>query len=53
LSELFSVSLDPYPRNPGDAFEWHPPESEPRASPFAGLVRLRQKKPDGGEETQG
>lgn len=48
LCELFSVSLDPYPRNPGDAFDWRPAESEERASPFADLVRLRKKKPDGG-----
>lgn len=48
LCELFSVSLDPYPRNPGDTFDWHPARSEPQASPFADLARLRQKKPDGG-----
>jgi hypothetical protein len=49
LCELFLVSLDPYPRNENDAFEWHPPESEPQATPFAELAHLkRQKKPDGG-----
>ncbi len=46
LCELFSVSLDPYPRNPDDAFSWDPPEKEPRLTPFAELARLRQKKPD-------
>jgi len=48
LSELFSVSLDPYPRNSDDAFSWEPAEKEPSVTPFAELVRLRQKKPDGG-----
>ena len=48
LSELFSVSLDPYPRNTDDAFSWEPAEKEPRVTPFAELARLRQKKPDGG-----
>ncbi len=48
LCEFFSVSLDPYPRNKDDAFEWNPAESEPEASPFAELARLRQKKPDEG-----
>ena len=48
LCELFSVSLDPYPRNSDDTFSWEPAEKEPRVTPFAELVRLRQKKPDGG-----
>ncbi len=48
LCELFSVSLDPYPRNPDDAFEWAPGGNEPRITPFAELARLgRQKKLDG------
>ncbi len=48
LCELFSVSLDPYPRNAGDTFAWEPAEKEPRVTPFAELARLRQKKQDGG-----
>ena len=48
LCELFSVSLDPYPRNADDMFSWEPAEKEPRVTPFAELARLRQKKPDGG-----
>ncbi|HWJ18645.1 MAG TPA: hypothetical protein VNR65_07960 [Geobacterales bacterium] len=48
LSELFSVSLNPYPRNSDDAFSWEPAEKEPRVTPFAELARLRQKKSDGG-----
>ena len=48
LSELFSVSLDPYPRNEDDTFSWEPAEKEPSVTPFAELARLRQKKPDGG-----
>ena len=48
LSELFSVSLDPYPRNADDTFSWEPAEKEPRVTPFAELARLRQKKQDGG-----
>ena len=48
LSELFSVSLDPYPRNSDDTFSWEPAEEEPRVTPFAELARLRQKKPDRG-----
>jgi hypothetical protein len=47
LCELFSVSLDPYPRNPGDAFEWDRQGSEAPASPFADLAKLRRKKTDG------
>jgi hypothetical protein len=48
LCELFSVSLDPYPRNPNEAFSWEPAEKEPRVTPFAELAKLHQKKPDGG-----
>jgi hypothetical protein len=49
LCELFSVSLDPYPRNPDDAFEWAPGQNEPKITPFAELAQLRRaKKPDGG-----
>jgi hypothetical protein len=48
LSELFSVSLDPYPRNADDTFSWEPAEKEPSVTPFADLARLRQKKQDGG-----
>ena len=48
LCELFSVSLDPYPRNADDTFSWEPAEKEPRVTPFAELARLRQKKPDDG-----
>jgi len=48
LCELFSVSLDLYPRNADDTFSWEPAEKEPRITPFAELARLRQKKPDGG-----
>lgn len=47
LCELFSVSLDPYPRNPDDAFEWDRKEGQPQSNPFAELARLRQKKTDG------
>jgi hypothetical protein len=48
LSELFSASLDPYPRNKDDTFSWEPAEKEPSVTPFAELARLRQKKPDEG-----
>jgi len=48
LSELFAVSIDPYPRNEGDNFEWNPPSPEADASPFARLAHLRvPKNPDG------
>jgi hypothetical protein len=48
LCELFSISLDPYPRNPHDAFEWTTGENEPRITPFAELAQLRRaKKPEG------
>ena len=45
LCELFSVSLDPYPRNADDKFSWDSGERESRATPFGELMRLRQKKP--------
>jgi hypothetical protein len=48
LCELFSVSLDPYPRNADDTFSWEPAAKEPPVTPFAELARLRQKKPEGG-----
>jgi hypothetical protein len=41
LCELFAVSIDPYPRNESDAFEWEPAEAPAAASPFASLVRLK------------
>lgn len=47
LCELFSVSLDPYPRNPGDTFEWTRDERELQITPFAGLARLRRAEEPG------
>jgi hypothetical protein len=47
LCELFSVSLDPYPRNLGDNFEWKGDERESRITPFAELARLRRPKEPG------
>jgi len=44
LCELFVLSLDPYPRNPDDKFEWTPPEDRPDVSPFAGLAQLKAHK---------
>ncbi len=44
LCELLAVSIDPYPRNEGDAFEWTPPQPEPEANPFAGLAHFRARK---------
>ena len=44
LCELFVLSLDPYPRNEGDRFEWQPALPEPEDSPFAELARLRPRK---------
>ncbi len=44
LCELLAVSLDPYPRNEGESFEWDSPE--PEASPFAELAKFRKKAPD-------
>ena len=48
LCELFSVSLDPYPRKADDEFSWEPGEKETAVTPFAKLERLKQKKPDEG-----
>ena len=45
LCELFSVSLDPYPRNADDRFSWDSGEKESHTTPFGELMRLRQKKP--------
>jgi hypothetical protein len=47
LCELFSVSLDPYPRNPSDNFEWKGDERESGVSPFAELEQLRRAKEAG------
>ena len=44
LCELLAVSINPYPRNEGDSFEWTPPHPEPETSPFAGLARLKPPK---------
>jgi len=44
LCELLAVSIDPYPRNEGDSFEWTPPRPEPETGPFAGLARFRPLK---------
>ncbi|WP_127077304.1 hypothetical protein [Rhodomicrobium lacus] len=46
LSELFSVSLEPYPRNEGDSLDWQAPD-ESLAHPFAELIRLRPKTGNG------
>ncbi len=50
LCELFAVSLDPYPRNEGDAFEWKPPEAPASVSPFASLAQLKPRKGGAAEE---
>ncbi len=42
LCELLVISIDPYPRNEGDTFDWTPLKSEPELNPFAELVRLRR-----------
>lgn len=44
LCELFVLILDPYPRNPGDKFEWTGPEPSAAANPFAGLAKLKTPK---------
>ncbi len=44
LCELFVMALDPYPRNPGDVFEWTEPEPGATVSPFAGLAKLKARK---------
>jgi len=50
LEEL-SLSLDPYPRAPGVAFE--PPKDEPGASssPFAVLAKLKENKTQGPQKS--
>jgi hypothetical protein len=45
LCELFAVSVEPYPRNPDDTFEWTSPHPEPETSPFATLAQLKPQKP--------
>ena len=45
LSELFTLALDPYPRNPDDKFDWTPPQAEPEPGPFARLVLLKPGGP--------
>jgi hypothetical protein len=49
LCELLAVSIDPYPRNEGDTFDWGHPQQETEASPFAKLASLRREK-NGGKE---
>lgn len=46
--ETLAASLDPYPRKPGVAFEWHDPQAPDGnqsrgSSPFAVLSRLKDK----------
>jgi len=41
LCELFALSIDPYPRNEGDEFQWAPHSPEPDANPFADLAHFR------------
>jgi len=48
LCQLFSVSLDPYPRNEGDSLSWQQPD-ERATHPFVELSRLRQKPREGGD----
>ncbi|MBT3070606.1 hypothetical protein KKP04_06975 [Rhodomicrobium sp. Az07] len=48
LCELFSVSLEPYPRNEGDSLAWQAPD-ESNAHPFAELIRLRPRTGDSGD----
>lgn len=45
LSELFTLALDPYPRNPDDKLDWTPPQAEPEPGPFAKLVLLKPGGP--------
>ncbi len=49
LCEVFALSIDPYPRNEGDVFQYTPPEPEAETSPFAGLVHLLPQKSPGEE----
>jgi hypothetical protein len=44
LCELFVLSIDPYPRNEGDEFQWTSLCPEPDASPFADLAHFRPRK---------
>jgi hypothetical protein len=44
LCELFALALDPYPRNPGDEFEWTETEPGAAVSPFAELAKLKARK---------
>jgi hypothetical protein len=46
LSELFVLAIDPYPRNERDHFEWNTGGSGAEISPFAALLRLKDR--DGG-----
>ncbi len=39
LSELFALSIDPYPRNEGETLDWRDPQ-EDTSNPFAALLRL-------------
>ena len=41
LSELFVLTLDPYPRNAEDEMDWTPPNAGAEAGPFAKLARLK------------
>jgi hypothetical protein len=47
LSELFTLALDPYPRNEGDKLDWTPADTGAEQGPFAKLIRL---KPDASRE---
>jgi hypothetical protein len=44
LCELFLLSVDPYPRNEGDEFQWAPASLEPDAGPFADLAHFTPRK---------
>jgi uncharacterized metal-binding protein YceD (DUF177 family) len=41
--EHLALEIDPFPRKPGAAFEYQPPEAE--TSPFAALKALKDRKP--------
>jgi len=43
LCELFVLSIDPYPRNEGDEFQWASPSPEPDDGPFADLAHFRPR----------
>jgi uncharacterized metal-binding protein YceD (DUF177 family) len=46
VSETLALELDPYPRQPGEAFDqtiWAEETSPSRSSPFASLTRLKPK----------